>query len=281
MPQTLSRSFVNLRTNLLFHFFRLRGGKTFLFLFMVVDAITKNMEHKQQQKKKLIDFNSDNFTQYKMHICAHMASRLGCVFFCGAENSCEQRSGVKVTNAVLHKIFNKLPASCYHFLSLCLLILMPYHLYFPMFWLFFLFFFLLHTRQYFPPLGKVMQPDIAIEWIGKERFFHNLSLNGIRNNFESFRRPNLLIISISSIYHSLFVPSSSPLMYFQLIYSPPEKLLLNKIGFLFCGNYPFAAKHNPIHFENQNTNTYFNTKQKMNWKWSTSPFDAHLSLIIV
>lgn len=69
-----------------------------------------------------------------MHICAHMASSLGGAFAVSLSSShgkfMRTTLGVKVTSALPHKIFNRLLASSYHFHSLCLLILMPYHLYF-------------------------------------------------------------------------------------------------------------------------------------------------------
>lgn len=73
-----------------------------------------------------------------MHIWAHMASRSGSFFlsFFDSGNSSLFGSwhfawGLK---SPMHqhddKIFNNLSISSYHFHSLCLLILMPYHLYF-------------------------------------------------------------------------------------------------------------------------------------------------------
>ena len=93
------------------------------------------------------------------------------------ENSCKQRSGVKVTSALPHKIFNRLLASSYHFHSLCLLILMPYHLYFlcpdSLCVAFFRF---VWSNALANTFHFSLQSDIAMNW-KSVIFFHNLSFD--------------------------------------------------------------------------------------------------------
>lgn len=195
------------------------------------------------------------------------------------------------------KIFNNLSISPYHFHSLCLLILMPYHLYFLCPGTFFL---AVRTQTLFT--SKVLQPDILqsnelekcyfffmcvfvdvftiYRWMEKRNNFNIVHATQSANNIDA----KMLCVfaltkTFSSFLHTKYFFQRNmvffPFDVFQLIYSPPGKLwLLYKIGFLFCGNYPFLTVHTISSVSSSlEIKTYARTsnagKKSLNWKRST------------
>lgn len=158
-------------------------------VFCSVVATTGNSQ-KETHRFQFKQFH----TILNAYLCAYGLKFGWCWYFFHSRYSFEQRSGVKVTSALPHKIFNKLLASSYHFHSLCLLILMPYHLYFLCPYSLSVVFFCSITRS--PTLSTSHATRYCNE-LEKCYFFTIYRSTEIRNHFASFRRPNLLIISMS------------------------------------------------------------------------------------
>lgn len=126
--------------------------------------------------------------------------------------------GVKVTNVPPYKIFNNLLASFYRFHSLCLLILMPYHLYFLCSDSFFS---LVQHRNIFTSLRRSHAIRYCNRMNWKSVIFSTIYRALKVRKRVHIRRPNLLIISMSNDFR-FFLRIGSLMYSTWLIYSPPE-----------------------------------------------------------